>query len=353
MAEDFYKVLGVDKKATKADIKKAYRKKAQEHHPDKGGKEADFKKVNEAYETLSDDSKRAHYDQFGSAGPQFGGGGASGFSGFSGFGNGGGFSSADFGGMEDIFSSFFGGGGGRSQKKNTRGGDLEVEVEISFAESVEGTKKIFHATQYQPCEKCHSKGGEGKKKCAQCNGTGRVTQRMQTPFGAIAQQTTCPACGGEGEDFEKICSHCRGEGRVETKTKIEVAIPSGVENGTTLRMSGKGEAGRRGGSAGDLYVHIRVGTSSKFERRGLDLYSSLKISVFDALLGGKFKVETFWGKVALHVPENTKDRQLLRIKGKGIQSSGKVGDHIVRIEYEMPKKITSKMRASLEQLKKD
>jgi molecular chaperone DnaJ len=345
MAEDFYKVLGVDKKATKADIKKAYRKKAQEHHPDKGGKETEFKKVNEAYETLSDDNKRSQYDQFGSAGSQFGGAG-----GFSGFGNGG-FSSADFGGMEDVFSSFFG-GGGRSGKKSTRGGDLEVELDITFAESVEGAKKVFHSSHFQSCDNCSAKGGEGKKKCDQCNGTGRVTQRMQTPFGAIAQQTACPTCGGEGQSFDKICSHCHGEGRVEKKTKIEIVIPSGVENGTTLRMTGKGEAGRKGGTAGDLYVHIRVGESSKFERHGLDLYSSLKISVFDALLGGKFKVETFWGKVELKVPENTKDMQLLRIKGKGIQSNGKVGDHIVRIEYEMPKKITSKMREALEQLKK-
>ncbi len=351
MADDFYKTLGVDKKATKADIKKAYRKKAQEHHPDKGGDEKTFKKVNEAYETLSDNSKRAQYDQFRSAGPQFGGGGAGGFGGF---GNGGGFSSADFGGMEDIFSSFFGGGGGgRSGKKSTRGGDLEVEIDITFAESVEGVKKVFYSTHYQPCDHCSAKGGEGKKKCDQCGGTGRVTQRMQTPFGAIAQQTACPGCGGEGHSFEKTCSHCHGEGRKEKKTKIEVAIPSGVENGTTLRMSGKGEAGRRGGTAGDLYVHVRVGTSSKFDRHGLDLYSSLKISVFDALLGGTFKVETFWGKVELKVPENTKDKQLLRIKGKGIQSGGKVGDHIVRIEYEMPKKITSKMKKALEQLKKD
>ena len=344
MADDFYKVLGVDKKATKADIKKAYRKKAQEHHPDKGGKEAEFKKVNEAYENLSDDSKRSQYDQFGSAGPQFGGGGGGG-----GFQTGG-FSASDFGGVEDVFSSFFG-GSSRSQKKTTRGSDLEVEVDITFNEAVEGTKKVFHSSHYQTCVDCHAKGGEGKKKCDQCNGTGRVTQRVQTPFGAIAQQTACPTCGGEGHSFEKSCSHCKGEGRLEKRTKIEVAIPSGSENGTTLRMSGKGEAGRRGGPNGDLYVHIRVGESSKFERHGLDLYSALKISVFDALLGGKFKVETFWGKVELKVPESTKDGQMLRIKGKGIQSGGRVGDHIVRVVYEMPKKITSKMREALEKVK--
>ncbi len=349
MAEDFYKTLGVDKKATKADIKKAYRKKAQEHHPDKGGEEAKFKKVNEAYETLSDDNKRSQYDQFGSAGSQFGGGGG----GFSGFGNGGGFSSADFGGVEDVFSSFFGNnGGGRSAKKSTRGGDLEVELDISFNESVEGVKKVFHSSHFQPCSDCSAKGGEGKKKCEQCGGTGQVTQRMQTPFGVVAQQRVCSQCSGEGHSFEKTCSHCQGEGRKEKKTKIEVAIPSGSESGTTLRMSGKGESGRRGGPAGDLYVYIRVGDSSKFERHGLDLYSSLKISVFDALLGGKFKVETFWGKVELKVSENTKDMQLLRIKGKGIQSNGRVGDHIVRVEHEMPKKLTSKMREALEQLKK-
>ncbi len=355
MPEDFYKVLGVKRDASKADIKRAYRKLAQEHHPDKGGDEKKFKKANEAYEVLSDDQKRAHYDQFGSAAPHSGGtGGASGFDfgkgGFSGFSTG----NVDFSGMEDIFSSFFGGGRSQSRRSGTtKGSDLEVEIEIDFDEAVRSTTKSFSSRNFEPCSSCHAKGGEGQKKCATCGGSGSVAQRFQTPFGTVAQQRTCPDCQGQGESFEKICPHCHGEGRFEEKGKIEVQIPSGVENGAVLRFSGKGEAGVRGGSKGDLYVHIFVRPSRKFERRGLDLLSALKISVFDALGGGKFPVETFWGRVTLIVPECTRDGQLLRIREKGIRSEGRVGDHLVRIEYEMPKKISTKLRDLLEKVKKE
>jgi molecular chaperone DnaJ len=185
---------------------------------------------------------------------------------------------------------------------------------VLLIDSNGGIKKTFSSRNYENCSSCHGKGGEGKKTCSTCGGAGAVSQKFQTPFGVVAQQVTCPTCEGEGSSFDKVCSKCKGEGRVEDKRKIEIEIPSGVEDGTTLRLSGKGEVGRRGGTRGDLYVHIRVENSSKFERRGLDLVSILKIPVFDAIAGGTFEVVTFWGKVDLHVPEGTKDRQYYGLK---------------------------------------
>ena len=344
---NYYDILGVSKTATKAEIKKAFREKAKKHHPDKGGDEAKFKEINNAYDTLGNENKKSQYDQFGSAGPNMGGFGGGGGA------SQGGFSAQDFGGFEDIFSNFFGGqeGGGRQQTQKSRGSDLEVEVNITFDEAVTGTKKTFSARNYEPCESCDSKGGDGQKNCDMCDGRGAMVQNIQTPFGNIQQKRTCSKCHGTGKMFENICKKCTGEGRVEKKTKIEVAIPAGIDHGTTLRVRGKGDAGKNGGTRGDLFVHVGVSDSSKFDRRGLDLLSDLEISVFDAILGGNFEVETFWGKVELNVPEKTRDGQVLRIKGKGIQSSGRVGDHLVKIEYVMPKKITSKMKEVLAGIK--
>ncbi len=346
---DYYAILGVKKGASKAEIKKAFRTKAKQHHPDKGGDEAKFKEINNAYEVLGDDQKRAHYDQFGSAGPQagFGGGGFGG-----GFGGAqGGFSAQDFGGFEDVFSNFFGGGQSRQKQSASRGSDLEVEIHLTFEEAVKGTTKTFSSRNYEPCDKCDAQGGSGKKKCDMCHGKGSMAQKFQTPFGTVQQNVACSQCHGTGQAFEKICRKCTGEGRVEKKTKIEVKIPAGIEHGTTLRVRGKGDAGKNGASRGDLFVHVGVSDSSEFDRRGLDLFTVLKISVFEAILGGTFSVKTFWGPVDLNVPENTRDGQMLRIKGKGVQSSGRVGDHIVKIEYLMPKKITDKMREVLKGLK--
>lgn len=342
---NYYDLLGVSKTASKAEIKKAFRDKAKQHHPDKGGDEAKFKEINNAYDTLGDENKRSQYDQFGSEGPSMGGFGGGG-------GGGGGFSAQDFGGFEDIFSSFFGGSGGGAQRTNqkSRGSDLEVEVTITFDEAVTGTKKTFNARNFEPCGDCDAKGGDGEKSCDMCGGSGSMVQNIQTPFGNVQQKRTCSKCHGAGKMFENVCKKCTGDGRVEKKTTIEVVIPSGIEHGTTLRVTGKGDAGKNGGGRGDLYVHVGVADSSKFDRRGLELLSAFSISVFDAILGGTFEVETFWGKVDLQVPENTRDGQVLRIKGKGIQSSGRVGDHLVRIEYIMPKKINGKIRKALEGL---
>lgn len=349
MAKDFYSVLGVDKSASKQDIKKAFRAKAKEHHPDKGGDEAKFKEVNEAYEVLSDEGKKAQYDQFGSVGGGFGGGQSSGGQGFGGFED---MFSGGGGGFEDIFGSFFGGGRGQRQQASTRGSDLEVRVEISFEESLKGVSKKFPVTSYVSCEKCDAKGGEGKKTCSTCGGRGSVAKQFQTPLGVISQQTACPDCKGVGEQFEKTCSYCHGEGRREKKHTIEITIPQGVDDGETLVLKGKGDAGRQGGTAGDLYVRVSVRGSRDFVRRGLDVLTTLEIPVVDALLGGEFPVKTAWGEVVLTVPENTADRQMLRITGKGIKRGNTSGDHLVTLRYIMPKKISKKGRDKLEELKK-
>lgn len=348
MAEDFYNVLGVEKGASQDEVKKAYRKLAKEHHPHKGGDAEKFKKVNEAYETLGDEKKRGQYDQFGSAGPQFGGGSG----GFSGFGGGGGGVEFDFGGMDDVFSSFFGGGGGAQRQRSTRGGDLEVAVELDFEESVRGVIKKFNATHHVKCDGCDGAGGENPEKCDECGGSGRVTRPMQTPFGAVAQQATCPVCSGAGTKFAQQCGQCHGEGRLQKTRKIEVDIPAGVQEGETLRVRGEGEAGWRGGESGDLFVHVQVKDSRKFERRGLDLVTELKLDVWDALAGGKFSVETFWKKVDLTVPELTVDGSLLRIAGQGIKRGSRKGDHLVRVIHKMPKKLSAAQRELLEKLKK-
>lgn len=351
MSQDPYSTLGVSKNATKAEIKKAFRELSKKHHPDKGGDEAKFQKISAAYNILSDDQKRAQFDQFGSTGGPSGfGGGGGGFSG--------GFSQADFGGFEDVFSSFFGGGGGggRSGARRSaaqRGADLEVSVILDFEDAVRGIKKSFSSKNLEPCEKCKGEGGFDKKSCSKCDGKGSVAQRFQTPFGTVAQQTTCPECRGEGTSYEKRCSGCQGEGRVRQKKNINIDVPAGVDDGVTLRLSGKGEAGARGGPRGDLYVHISVKSSNKFRRDGLNLISELEISVFDAILGGTYEVETFWGKVNLKVPENIRDKEFLRIRGKGIEQSGRQGDHLVRIVYKMPRKVSGKLREVLEEAKKE
>ncbi len=339
MSDNPYHILGVDKSASAADIKKAYRNKAKQHHPDKGGDEAEFKKVNQAYEILGDAQKKSQYDQFGAAGAQggFGGGGAG-----QGFG---GFSAQDFGGFEDIFSNFFGGGGGRSQNPRApqRGSDLEVEADITFAESITGTTKKFSARRYKACTACNMQGGTGQKTCPTCGGSGQVTQTFQTPFGNVQQKTTCGTCHGSGVTFEHICKVCKGETRYEEKSTIEVKIPAGIQSGQTLRMRQDGDAGKYGGPAGDFYIHIRVANDKTWDREGPDLIQTLEVPVFEALQGTNVKVKTFWGTEELEIPALTTDQTRLKIKGQGIKRDGQAGDHIVVVKHKMPRKISKKL----------
>ncbi len=356
MSKDYYNILGIDKSASKADIKKAFRAKAKEHHPDKGGDEAKFKEINEAYEVLSDDQKKTQYDQFGSVGGQGFGGGGFDFSGFQGQSGNFDFGGGNFGGFEDIFSSFFGGQAqSNTQQKSSyqRGSDLEVEIELTFEEALKGTTKSIPARRYIRCEKCDAKGGSGQKKCETCNGSGRMTKQFQTPFGTVQQQTTCGTCHGSGKVFEKICNKCHGEGRYEHKEKIEINVPAGLDNNTTLKMRGDGDAGKNGGSNGDLYVHLKVKPSKVFQRQKLDLITELEIPIFEAISGTTKTISTFWDKVDLEIPEKTAHGTRLTIEGQGVKRDGQVGDHIVIIKHLMPKKISKKLQSLLEESQKE
>lgn len=337
MSDNPYTILGVNKLASQTDIKKAYRTLAKKYHPDKGGSEAKFKKINQAYEILGDEQKRAQFDRFGSAGAQNGFGGSS-----QGFG---GFSTQNFGGFEDIFSSFFGGGGTQQRNPRTpqRGSDLEVEADITFAESITGTTKKFSARRYKACKTCNGKGGSGEKSCSTCGGRGQVTQTFQTPFGNVQQQSTCGACHGSGQTFENLCKTCHGETCFEDKTTIEVKVPAGIQSGQTLRLRGDGDAGKHGGSAGDFYVHIRVADDKQWTREGLDLRQTLEVPIFEALKGSQVKVKTFWGSESLTIPPLTADKTWLKIKGQGIKRDGQMGDHIVEINHKLPRKISKKL----------
>ena len=263
MAEkrDYYEVLGVDKNASDADIKKAFRKLARKYHPDvnPGDKDAEakFKEINEAYDVLSNAEKRQQYDQFGHDAPNFGAGG------FGGFGGGGFGGSADFGDLGDIFNMFFGGGGGAGAQANSprQGADLRYDLTLSFEDAVFGCKKTITVDRWVTCSTCGGSGakpGTSAETCSRCHGTGRVTSMQQTPFGRMQTQTTCPECGGRGKVIKEKCPDCGGTGRKRESKTLEVNVPAGVDNGTRLRMAGEGEAGENGGPSGDLYIYIRA-----------------------------------------------------------------------------------------------
>lgn len=343
---DYYEVLGVSKAASADELKKAYRKLAMQHHPDKhGGDDSQFKEIAEAYETLSDPQKKAGYDQFGHAGAQgnpFGGGGGAQYSqGFEGF---------DF---SDILNQFMGGsGGGRRPSGPPRGRDVEVSLTIDFAEAVFGVEKEFKITLDDVCEHCAGTGAEGKKtkQCATCKGAGQVTRVQQTILGAMQQTATCSTCKGRGEVPEVVCTVCRGEGTVRKERTLTAKIPAGVDDGATMRMTGQGAA-TLGGPKGDLYVHIRVRADRRFEREGNNIYSEEKIPMAHAALGTETTVETVDGKVTLKVPAGTQSGKVFKLSGRGVpdlNGRGR-GDHLVTIEVETPHKLSSKQKDLLEQ----
>lgn len=347
---DLYKTLGVAKDASDADIKKAYRKKAQEFHPDKnpGDKAAEtkFKEVQGAYEVLSDKQKRSKYDQFGSVGGGFPGGGAGG-------GGAAGFDSSQFGSFADIFENFFGGGGGfggqRTTKKPgpTRGGDVETAIEIQFEEAIFGTVKHLEITKPEICDHCAGAGNEpGTKmlRCEQCKGQGQVRTARQTILGQISSVHVCPQCHGHGEIPEKICTKCQGQTRVREKQEVSVKIPKGIESGTTIRLKEKGSAGMRGGIHGDLFIHIQVAAHMKFSRDANTIYSVEEIPFLQAVMGATVKVDTVHGKVDLKIPSGTQSGTEFVVKGKGAPSlrSDKLGDHKVRIQLITPDKLNKR-----------
>ena len=350
---DYYKILGVEKNASDTEIKKAYRKLAQQHHPDTGkGDEKKFKEVTEAYEVLGDKQKRAHYDQFGSAGPGFGGQGFGGFD----FKN----VNVDFGGsFGDIFDTFFGGGGQRARKKGpTKGSDIEMVLQIEFEEAVFGITKEVEVSAYQTCSNCKGIGAEPGtelKRCENCSGTGQQVKLQRTPFGQIQTAITCPDCQGAGQIPEKKCKECKGEGRMLKTNRIKAKIPAGIHDQAVIRLAGKGEAGLQGGPQGDLFLHISVAPSKTFERIRDDIYTTQHIHVLQAIMGDEIDVKTVHGSAKLIVPAGTESGNTLKLKNYGVPKVGSdsKGDHIVKIKVDIPKKLSGKEKKLYDELVKE
>lgn len=359
---DYYNILGVSKGASDDEIKKAYRKLAHKYHPDKsGGDEKKFKEINEAYQVLSDKTKRTQYDQFGQT---FGaGGGPAGQGGFDfggfdfgGFSRKGGGFEFDFGGgdFEDIFSNIFGGGTRRATRKR-RGQDIQVDVEIDFREMAEGTTREISLRKSVVCDHCSGTGGEPGAKvetCPTCKGTGRVEKVTRSFFGSFSQVSTCPECQGEGKIYSKKCTKCGGDGRVKEDQRITINIPAGIADGQTISMTGQGEAGEKGARPGDLYVIVHVKKHPKFSRDNNDVLSTEHIPFSLAAIGGETEVETIDGKLILKIPAGTQSGEIFRIKGKGIPDlHGRgVGNHLVKIIVRIPKKLTREQKRLVEEL---
>ncbi len=349
--EDYYKILGVSRDASKEEIKKAYRKLAHKHHPDKGGKEETFKKISEAYHTLSNEEKRKQYDRFGKSGPGAGGAGAGAWGGGSGFE---GFSHVDFD-MDDILRGFGFGGFSRGRKKNRRGEDIGIRIDTTLKRIVNDEEKTVNITKMVNCSSCQGKGDAPdakKKKCESCKGAGEV----RTAIGPFSQVSTCPDCEGVGDVADKKCSSCHGEGRVKKNEEIKFTIPAGISSGQSLRVKGKGNAGRKGSPSGDLIVEIFVENNTSFKRKGEDLYHTVKIGFVQATLGDKIEIKLIDGKkISLKIPSGTQPGKTFRVSGKGLpQLSGYgKGDLYVTVEVSVPQKISKKQKQLLEELKKE
>ncbi|MBM5790049.1 molecular chaperone DnaJ [Candidatus Parcubacteria bacterium] len=347
MAKDFYQILGVAKSATQDEIKQAFRKLAHTYHPDKaGGDEAKFKEINEAYQVLGDEKKRAQYDQFGSAAFENGGfgfgQGAGGFD-FSGFGG------AGFEDLGDLFGDLFGGG---RRTRARRGADIQIDTQIEFRESVFGTDKTIALTKQSACERCGGTGGEpgtGMETCKTCKGSGVEVSVQRTILGNIQNKRTCSACHGAGEIPKSPCATCHGSGTQRTQRSFVVTVPAGVEDGAVLRVRGEGEF-LRGGASGDLYVRVFVKPDARFEREGTHLYSETKIGFTQAALGDTIEVETIDGNVALKIPAGTQSGMQFRLRGKGVQTSHGRGDHLVTVIVITPRKLDRTQRKLLEEL---
>ncbi len=357
---DYYEVLGIDKTASEAEIKKAFRQKAKQYHPDLNpdNKEAEekFKEVNEAYEVLSDKDKKARYDQFGHAGvdPNYGAGsrGGSPFSGsYSPYG--------DFD-VEDLFSSVFGGFGGGARRSTSnpnaprKGSDVSTVCSIKFEEAAKGCRKKIDYQRIESCPDCNGTGakkGTSPKTCTACGGTGRTTVQTRSPFGVIQTTRACDACGGRGKVVEHKCSNCDGKGRIRRKVSEEINIPAGVDEGMQLSVAEKGNAGVNGGKAGDLYIAITVQPHSIFERKGNDVYCTIPLTFTQACMGAEVLVPTLDGKVKYNVKEGTQPGDMFRLKGRGIDSingRGK-GDQYVKVNVEVPRNLSKRQKELLKE----
>lgn len=368
MSKDYYKILGVAKGASPDEIKRAYRKLAQQHHPDKGGDQAKFKEINEAYQVLSDPQKRGQYDQYGTTFEQAQArGGAPGFEGFRDFssfaeafnfgqGNNAG---AGAGGFEDIFEGIFGGGrrSGRG-RNNRRGQDIGVDVEISLEEAYKGVEKEINLRKAVVCDKCAGSGAEPGSKiktCPTCKGAGQVEQRTGGGFFSFSQVVICPDCQGSGKKPEKACTKCGSDGRVKEGKSLRIKIPAGIQNGQVISLSGQGEAGPHGSPAGDLYITVHVRPDPRFTREEDNLFYDLPITFTQAALGDKVEIPSLSGWINLKIPEGIESGTNIRLDGKGmphLQRRG-FGDMIVKVKVKTPKHLSRKAKELLEELKKE
>lgn len=377
MAKDYYKTLGVEKKASKEEVKKAFHKLAHKYHPDKqDGDEAKFKEINEAYQILSDDNKRAQYDMYGNAdfggfgSPKHGEGGA-GFSGFdfSGFqnANGGPFDFAqgkqgfefDFG---DLFGDLFGAAGGE-RSRTRRGRDISVDIQISFKEAIFGTERNILINKISECASCHGSGAEAgsqMKKCATCDGQGQVKETRRSILGVFQSTRMCDTCNGRGEVPEKKCATCKGAGVLNKQESIKVVVPAGMDAGEMIRLSGQGEA-VAGGQAGDLYVRVHIEKDRVWKRAGNDLATDIKIKLTDAILGAEYPLETLDGPLTLKIPAGLAYGEILRVKGRGVPNGSaargfgatKRGDLLIRVTFPTPAKLSRSAKKAIEELREE
>ncbi len=343
---DYYEVLGLQKGATDAEIKKAYRQMAKKYHPDvnkEPGAEEKFKEVNEAYEVLSDPQKKANYDQFGHAGMDgaFGGGGFGGFS--------------DFGDINDIFGSFFGGGSTRRQSNGPRkGNDRFMQMRIDFMEAINGIAEEITVEVDEQCSECLGSGAKTKSDvqvCPRCNGSGQVQTQNRTPFGVFMSTSACPDCQGTGKKILNKCPKCHGKGYEHKRVKLEIKIPAGIQSGQQIRVSGKGERGINGGPNGDLYIEILVNRHESFVRDGNDIRVIVPISAVEATLGCKVDVPTVYGDVELTIPAGTQHGTQFRMRGKGVKTARGEGDQYVEVQIVIPKKLSREEYKHYEKLR--
>jgi molecular chaperone DnaJ len=365
MSKNYYQILGLKKEATAEEIKKAFHRLAHQYHPDKGGNEAKFKEINEAYQVLSDKEKRAQYDQFGTAAPGWDFSWSWGAPGGVGntrddFGEAEDEAEFGFGGLGDLFEEFFGLGATQSRGRRPggarRGKDIEIDLMIQLEEVLRNQEKEISLEKFVACQRCQGSGGEPGspvKECFTCRGAGEVQQIRRTIFGSLTAQVTCPECRGEGKKPENPCNVCQGEGRIKNRQTVRVFVPSGVDQNQIIKVESAGDAGRKGGRSGDLFARIILKPHPVFARRGDDLFTLLEVPFAKMVLGGKMELKDLEGKnIVLEIPAASRTGKILRLSHKGLphfQSSGR-GHLYVELDVKIPKKVSQKQKGLLEKL---